>query len=137
MDLNSEWEEFLFFEDKGNEYCNNNSIKSVEVVNDNNIDIPKGSDIYISTKSQIIFLSQEIDILNIFWNIPCVKYYEQKAGIIMKQIKINCENDNDISDTEIKIKENKDCRVNILTKKNNICNKKKFISTMKITIGFP
>jgi hypothetical protein len=51
-------------------------------------DIPKCSDIYISTKTKISYLNkQDIDIKRIFWDIPILDYSIPKNGIVKKQIK--------------------------------------------------
>jgi hypothetical protein len=50
--------------------------------------IPKCSDLYISTKTKISYLNkQNIDIKKIFWDIPILDYTTPKNGIIKKQIK--------------------------------------------------
>ncbi len=58
--------------------------------------VPKCSDIYISTKTEIAHLSSSIDYLNVFWKIPLISYSENNEGVIKKQIKItnNTEEDN-------------------------------------------
>lgn len=42
----------------------------------------------ISTKTKVLFLNQPIDIHRIFWEIPILKYWIPKEGILKKQIKI-------------------------------------------------
>ena len=51
-------------------------------------DIPICDDLYISTKTKVLFLNQEIDIHNIFWEIPIIPYWKPDEGIIKKQIKV-------------------------------------------------
>ena len=72
-----------------------NSIKIIEPIkiekNDDIVDleeVPKCDDLYISTKTKVLFLNQEIDIHNIFWKIPIIPYWQPTEGIIKKQIKI-------------------------------------------------
>ena len=55
----------------------------------NTEEIPKASDIYISTKTIIGFLNTSINLNDIFWKLNILNYHEQKEGIIKKQIKIN------------------------------------------------
>jgi len=45
-------------------------------------------DLYISTKTKVLYLNQEIDIHRIFWLIPIIEYWQQKEGVIKKQMKI-------------------------------------------------
>ena len=47
------------------------------------------SNIYISTKTKILFLSTSIDIFETFWILPITDYNEQKVGIVKKQIKLS------------------------------------------------
>ena len=51
-------------------------------------DIPICDELYISTKTKVLFLNQPIDIYNIFWNIPIVEYGTPQEGIVKKQMKI-------------------------------------------------
>lgn len=49
---------------------------------------PVCEDLYISTKTKVLYLNQEIDIHRIFWLIPIIEYWQQKEGVIKKQMKI-------------------------------------------------
>ena len=49
---------------------------------------PVCEDLYISTKTKVLYLNREIDIHRIFWLIPIVEYWQQKEGVIKKQMKI-------------------------------------------------
>jgi TATA-box binding protein (TBP) (component of TFIID and TFIIIB) len=51
--------------------------------------IPKPTDIYISTKTKICYLNKGLDLFNLFWKIQLIQYYENKEGIIKKQMKFN------------------------------------------------
>ena len=51
---------------------------------------PKCSDIYISTKTKIAYLNQEINLQETFWKLPIINYHEPVNGIVKKLIKINC-----------------------------------------------
>ena len=42
-------------------------------------------ELYISTKTKVVFLNQEIDINRIFWNIPILDYWQPKDGVVKKQ----------------------------------------------------
>lgn len=99
-DINDDWMSFVQnnYDDDDTDYIinssnNNYSLKSR--MNENihlNADhiIPKCSDIYISTKTKISYLNKtNIDIKNIFWNIPVIKYSIPTNGVIKKQIKFS------------------------------------------------
>ena len=80
MDIDDEWNDFI---DNADEILDN------ERNNNNIINIPKCGEIYISTKTKIIYLTSEIDIYDIFWKIPIMSYDNQGEGIIKKQIKLS------------------------------------------------
>lgn len=52
------------------------------------VDTPVCDDLYISTKTKVLFLNQEIDIHTIFWKIDIIEYWKQIEGVIKKQMKI-------------------------------------------------
>ena len=88
-DLNDDWENFLTCNDEtfvDSEVITNHDISPLDRSKEENI--PKCSDLYISTKTVISYLNKDnIDIKNIFWEIPIIPYSELKEGIIKKQIK--------------------------------------------------
>ena len=65
-----------------------NISKSNIIQNDDNTNIPKCDELYISTKTKVLFLNQSIDIQKVFWNIPIIEYWKPVAGIVKKQMKI-------------------------------------------------
>lgn len=83
MDIENEWENFLVTEDDSIEFNNERQEET------NNIDIPKCTPIYISTKTNIAYFNNDIDLKKIFWDIEIMKHDEFKCGIIKKQMKFN------------------------------------------------
>ena len=76
MNLDDEWEDFLEDESNMNKISNTNK----KYINDT---APDCEELYISTKTKVLFLNQSLDINNIFWKIPikpyntlenCIKY---------------------------------------------------------------
>jgi hypothetical protein len=63
-------------------------IMEIEKPLSNNPDIPLFDDLYISTKTKVLFLNMPIDIHSIFWKIPIIEYWKPIQGIVKKQIKI-------------------------------------------------
>jgi hypothetical protein len=51
-------------------------------------DKPICDELYISTKTKVLYLNQEINIDNVFWNIPIIEYWRPCEGVIKKQMKI-------------------------------------------------
>lgn len=50
--------------------------------------IPKCDELYISTKTKVLFLDKSVDIYGLFWKIPITPYWTPKEGVVKKQIKI-------------------------------------------------
>lgn len=51
-------------------------------------DAPECEDLYISTKTKVLFLNTPIDIYDIFWKIPVIEYWKTEEGVVKKQMKI-------------------------------------------------
>jgi hypothetical protein len=51
-------------------------------------EIPVFQDLYISTKTKVLYLNQEIDTRRVFWQIPIIEYWRPIEGVIKKQMKI-------------------------------------------------
>ena len=62
--------------------------ESEKLVSANDTNVPKCEDLYISTKTKVLFLNIPIDIHSIFWKIPIVEYWKPQEGVIKKQMKI-------------------------------------------------
>ena len=136
MSVNEEWSKFL---DDINEIkipeTNTLCCDKVEI---DRLKVPKCSDIYISTKTKIIYLSKELlDIYSVFWEIPIIDYDKQEEGIIKKQIKISCNSKEEVDILEDKIKKEEFNKVSKIL--NDIDNPNgriiKFKHVRKISIG--
>ncbi len=98
--------------------------------------IPKCDDLYISTKTKVVFLNQEINIHKIFWDIPVIEYWKPCDGVVKKQMKIVSKTKEEFNEYMEKIKnipyytEN-----NIKTIDNPTARRIKFKDERKITIG--
>ena len=69
-------------------FCNGNYKNNKCEINKKELQ-PECSDLYISTKTKISYLSCNIDLKNYFWNLPVISYHDKKEGIIKKQMKFN------------------------------------------------
>ena len=111
---------------------NQNQNKTVEI----DSTIPKCDDLYISTKTKVLFLNQEVDIHKVFWEIPIIEYWKPMIGVIKKQMKI-------VSKTEEEYEEYKKHLENVDYYSENIikqihnpsARRIKFKDERKITIG--
>jgi len=54
----------------------------------NSLPLPKCEELYISTKTKVLYLNQPIDIHRIFWLIPITEYWVPTECILKKQMKI-------------------------------------------------
>ena len=91
-DLDEEW--LSFANSTINEIQINKNIKNVDIKPE--IEMPKCSEIYISTKTRTCELNSTIDLYNIFWKLKVIKYYEPTEGIIKKSMKFNCNNPEEV-----------------------------------------
>ena len=104
MSVDDEWQMFLA-DDSLNENENENEDFNFDLDVDENEDnenmiaednknmsaVTTATDLYISTKSKIAYLSAtEVDIYTIFWELPIIPYTLPEEGFVKKQIKINC-----------------------------------------------
>ena len=84
MSVEDEWSNFL--------KSQNTNIKTTipEICLDEKItpEMPICDELYISTKTKVLYLNQDIDIHRIFWLIPIADYNTAAECVIKKQIKI-------------------------------------------------
>jgi len=100
--------------------------------------LPKCTDIYISTKTKLAYLNQEIDLSQVFWKIPILTYETEAQGVIKKQMKINCLSPLEVQTLEKKIEEESSrglCLQIDILKQLKETKKIKFKDTRKINIG--
>jgi hypothetical protein len=72
---------------------------------DRQLESPKCSDIYISTKTKISYFNKQIALNDVFWKIPIMPYHTQSEGIIKKQIKFNSSSQEELNLIQEKIKD--------------------------------
>ena len=129
MSIDEEWSNFL----DNSEDINITKSES-RCCNDSSL-IPKCSDIYISTKTKIIYLNKELDIYSIFWKIKIEDYDKQIEGIIKKQIKISCNTKEELETLENLIKNESYYVSKIINHVDNPNGRIKFKDVRKISVG--
>jgi hypothetical protein len=97
--------------------------------------IPKSSEIYISTKTKIAYLNNPINLKEMFWIIPVLKYMEPKNGVIKKQMKFNSITEEELQDFKERLKNESHYDEQIITSIINPTGRIKFKDIRKITIG--
>ena len=80
MSLNDEWMNFL--------NGDTSSMKQMAPLQSKQPFAPQYEELYISTKTKVLYLNQHIDLNNVFWKIPITEYWKQSGGVIKKQMKI-------------------------------------------------
>ena len=105
-----------------------------QLTNVNNI--PKCSELYISTKTKIAYLNKnDIDIKTVFWQIPIMDYITPKNGIIKKQIKYSSTCKSEIDFIEEQLKTVKCYEQQVIEHIENPEGRIKFKDQRKISIG--
>lgn len=97
--------------------------------------VPKCSDIYISTKTKISYLSQPVDLANAFWRIPITPYHMPRCGIIKKQMKFNSCSPEELAAVQTKIPDNIYTEQYLISKIDNPVGRIKFKDVRKVSIG--
>lgn len=140
QNLENEWNEFIFNQ---NNTETDNRITPISLIPKQNIqscgepqNIPKCEELFISTKTKVLFLNREIDIENIFWKIPIIEYWKPMDGIIKKQMKIVSKTQEDYDTIKEKLQNEYFYTENIIKQINNPTARRiKFKDERKITIG--
>ena len=97
---------------------------------------PKCSPLYISTKTQICFLTvKKIALNELFWKIKILPYYKQQIGILKKQMKILIRSKEEEAELQTKLSKEKCVKVDEIKKiinPNSRMNKYKDIKKLNI-----
>jgi len=124
MDLNEEWDSFL----KDTEYTSLPQCSSIGPT-------PLSTTLYVSTNTIISFLNQPIDLKTSFWKIPVIPYYQQKVGVIKKQMKFNSSSEEEVKDIVSNVNEYDYGYCTILQHIDNTKGMIKYKDVRKVTIG--
>ena len=129
-DIDSAWSNFL------EDGTVNNDVESTIIHKiSNNDEVPKGTDIYISTKTKIAYLNSHIDLDSTFWNINIIPYHEHKEGVVKKQMKFNFTEQETLQIVSDKLVGLNNVDEQIITQIMNPSGRIKFKDIRKISIG--
>lgn len=137
MSVDDEWNSFINNEDfdvpeYDTKIYMNENIKTTGM----DISRPVCEDLYISTTTKVLFLNKPIDISNIFWKLPVIDYGRPENGIVKKQMKIVCNNEEEYNIYKERIAEIPYYTENIVKQVNNPTARRiKYKDERKITIG--
>ena len=110
------------------------SIQSVE--KERSEEVPKCDELYISTKTKVLFLNQPIDIQTIFWNIPVIEYWRPIMGVVKKQMKFVAKTEEEYNEYRKKLEGVPYYIENIIKQINNPqARRLKFKDERKLTVG--
>ena len=150
MDLDTEWMNFIDNQHNNssgslldlscssrNEYSNENYVGDENNLSINSVisEIPKCGELYISTKTMIGYLEQEVNLIDTFWNIPIIPYSQRSEGVIKKQIKFNSDTKEQVEYIINKSKEYPYVNNYIMQHIDNPNGRIKFKDVRKISIG--
>ena len=129
--IDDDWEAFLM---------NDHDENQDRIIENNNVDknttIPKSSDLYISTKTKILFVNCCFDLNDIFWKLPIMDYCVSKEGIIKKQMKFNSTTKEELDIINTNKVKYKCCNENIIYNSDSVhMRDNKFKDVRKISIG--
>jgi hypothetical protein len=97
---------------------------------------PKCDELYISTKTKVLFLNQPIDIQTVFWNIPVIEYWRPIMGVVKKQMKFVAKTEEEYNEYRKKLEGVNYYTENIIKQINNPqARRLKFKDERKLTIG--
>jgi hypothetical protein len=140
-DIDQEWENFIT-----NCHDNDNDTDTeveyhadpveIDTLETNPLDnIPKCSDIYISTKTKIAYLNNPVDLNNVFWDIPVMSYITPSNGVVKKQMKIMSNTTEEFDIFKAKLIGLEYYEEHIITHIDNPNGRIQFKDTRKISIG--
>jgi hypothetical protein len=98
-------------------------------------EVPKATDIYISTKSKIAYLNNEINLKEVFWNVPVIAYATPQNGVIKKQMKFNSLMQEELDIIKENLTKETYFEEQIITSINNPTGRIKFKDIRKVSIG--
>jgi hypothetical protein len=145
MDIDEEWEHFISHdhEDISDDEDDTTQIVkqtaeefiSANLSADLTSEAPKATNIYISTKTKIAYLNTQIDLKQVFWQVPVIPYATPANGVIKKQMKFNSTAVEELTYIETRLKDEKYFEEYIITHIDNPAGRIKFKDIRKVSIG--
>lgn len=140
--IDDEWQNFISekYDDDDNELIydtgiDNDNIVSADISKGLQLEPPKATDIYISTRSKIAYLNQAIDLKTLFWGIQVIPYSKPANGVIKKQMKFNSLTQEELDVVQENLKNETHYDQQIITSINNPSGRIKFKDIRKVSVG--
>ena len=106
-----------------------------DILSNGSDNVPKCSDIYISTKTKIAYLNTPINLNAVFWNIPVISYVMPSNGVVKKQMKIMSNTIEEFNSFNAKLVGLEYFEEHVITHIDNPNGRIQFKDTRKISIG--
>ncbi len=147
MNIDQEWENFISSGNGDDIISDDDDIDQIDEILKHNaeeyisaniemdINTPKASNIYISTKTKIAYLNTVVDLKKIFWDVPIINYSKPQNGVIKKQMKFNSFTKEELDEIQSKINYDEYCEEHVITHIDNPAGRIKFKDIRKISIG--
>ena len=130
--VDDEWEQFMSFNAEETSDYNSSELATSTILDQ---ECPKASDIYISTKTNISYLNKEINLKEVFWKIPIIKYSIPQIGVVKKQMKFNSIEKQELEEIQQHLKLESCVEENVMTSIDNPSGRIKFKYIRKISVG--
>lgn len=130
MDLDQVWMSYL---SNTMEYTTD-SVRSDSYKN-TVVNTPKCSELYISTKTIIGYLTSSIKLSSTFWNIPVLDYSTKGNGVIKKQMKFNSSTHEEVEEIQEKCKLYSYVNEHMIQHIDNPSGRIKYKDIRKISVG--
>lgn len=111
------------------------NIVSADISKGLQLEAPKATDIYISTRSKIAYLNQAIDLKTLFWGIQVIPYSTPANGVIKKQMKFNSLTQEELDEVQENLKNETHYDQQVITSINNPNGRVKFKDIRKVSVG--
>jgi hypothetical protein len=134
LNIDDEWTKFLTNKCDDDDVSDEDENFETQKQRNEQFVIPEPTNIYISTKSKISYLTQPVD-LKIFWEIPVICYSTPKDGVIKKQIKINSKTPEELELIQQKLQKELHFEEHVMSHIDNPNGRIKFKDIRKITVG--
>lgn len=130
--VDEEWEQFMLCSNEESVSGEEPEIVASSILNQ---ECPKAGNIYISTKTNISFLNQNINLNDIFWKIPIIKYTSPQTGVVKKQMKFNSVQKEELDEIQRQLSKETCVEENVMTSIDNPEGRIKFKDIRKVSIG--
>lgn len=147
MNIDQEWENFISSGQGDDMMSEDDDMEQIDEILKSNaeefisaniamdVDVPKATNIYISTKTKIAYLNTPIDLKTIFWNVPVIPYSKPQNGVIKKQMKFNSSTKEELDEIQAKLTSDHYFEEHVITHIDNPAGRIKFKDIRKLSIG--